>query len=82
MSKVFSDELYDYYEIEVKVDVICLRYFFKLVDNNDNICYYGNYRFYNKFTHSSLAMRSFILYVSVVECFCADVFICYSNIYP
>lgn len=48
MSKVFSDELFDYYEVEINIDVICLRYFFKLTDNNNDVTYYGNYRFYNK----------------------------------
>ena len=55
MSKVFSDELYDYYEVEVTIDVIWLRYFFKLIDSNDNISYYGNYRFYDKTTNKALA---------------------------
>lgn len=46
MKKVFSDELFDYYEGEINIDVICLRYFFKLI-SRDEISYYGNYRFYN-----------------------------------
>ena len=47
MEKVFSDEIYDYYETEINIEVICLRYFFKLIKSNETI-YYGNYRFYNR----------------------------------
>ena len=47
MDKVFSDELYDYYEIDINIDVICLRYFFKFIKSGETV-YYGNYRFYNK----------------------------------
>lgn len=47
MNKVFSDGIFDYYEVEIKAEVICLRYFFKLSDEKE-ILYYGNYRYYNK----------------------------------
>lgn len=47
MEKVFSDEIYDYYETEINIEVICLRYFFKLIKSNETI-YYGNYRFNNR----------------------------------
>lgn len=69
MSKVFSDELYDYYEVEVEIDVICLRYFFKLVDNIDNISYYGNYRFYNKLIKEISEMFDFSMQARVEEMF-------------
>ena len=69
MSKVFSDELYDYYEVEVNIDVICLRYFFKLIDNNDNFSYYGNYRFYTKTIKEIGEMFDFSMQVRVEEIF-------------
>ena len=47
MQKVFTDAYYDYFEVEIEIDVICLRYFFKFA-SNDEISYYGNYRFYNR----------------------------------
>lgn len=47
MNKVFCDGIYDYYEVEVTTEVICLRYFFKLV-SEDEILYYGNYRYFTK----------------------------------
>ena len=47
MEKVFSDELYDYYETEINIEVICLRYFFKFIKDSE-VIYYGNYRFYNR----------------------------------
>lgn len=47
MEKVFSDELYDYYEAEINIEVICLRYFFKFIKDSE-VIYYGNYRFYNR----------------------------------
>ena len=33
MQKVFTDAYYDYFEVEIEIDVICLRYFFKFVSN-------------------------------------------------
>ena len=68
MSKVFSDELYDYYEVEVNVDVICLRYFFKLV-SEDEILYYGNYRYFHKLIKDIGEMFDFSQKVRVEEIF-------------
>jgi glycosidase len=69
MSKVFSDELYDYYEIEISIDVICLRYFFKLEDNNKEILYYGNYRFYKNIINDIGEMFDLSQQVRVEEIF-------------
>lgn len=45
MQKFASDSLHDYYEAEISMDVICLRYYFELSDTLGKICYYGNYDF-------------------------------------
>lgn len=45
MKKFASDSVCDYYETEIRMDVICLRYYFELVDTEGNTCYYGNYDF-------------------------------------
>uniref|UniRef100_UPI0040575A09 alpha amylase N-terminal ig-like domain-containing protein n=1 Tax=Agathobacter sp. TaxID=2021311 RepID=UPI0040575A09 len=48
MYKVASDSYCDYFECELKFDVVCLRYFFELEDCKGDIAYYGNYDFYRK----------------------------------
>ena len=48
MEKVASDSLFDYYEAVVEMDVICLRYYFELVDKAGNTAYFGNCEFYDK----------------------------------
>ena len=45
MQKFASDSLCDYYEAEIDMDVICLRYYFELTDALGKTCYYGNYDF-------------------------------------
>ncbi len=45
MKKIASDEVSDYYEAEIEKEVVCLRYYFELVDNEGNVFYYGNYSF-------------------------------------
>ena len=47
MKKIASDRYNDYFEIIISIDVICLRYFFELEDQNGLIKYYGNYSFYD-----------------------------------
>lgn len=46
MEAAASDGLFDYYEAAVRMDVICLRYFFELTDRQGQTAYYGNYEFY------------------------------------
>lgn len=41
-----SDNLLDYYEAELDMDVVCLRYFFEIRDREGNVAYYGNHGFY------------------------------------
>jgi len=48
MDKVASDRFYDYYEAIVEMDVICLRYYFELIDKAGEVSYYGNCEFYDK----------------------------------
>ena len=48
MVKVASDGITDYYEISMPLKVVCLRYFFELVDCEGNRIYYGNYSFWKK----------------------------------
>ena len=48
MEKVASDSIYDYFEYLLKVDMICIRYFFELTDFNNETIYYGNYEFYSE----------------------------------
>ena len=48
MQKVATDGVVDYYETAMSLDMICFRYFFELVDSNDQSIYYGNYTFFEK----------------------------------
>lgn len=43
-----SDVYCDYYEATLEMDVVCLRYFFELVDYEGNRTYYGDYLFYDE----------------------------------
>lgn len=45
MKRVAQDGCHDYYEIELDIDVVCLRYFFELVDNDGQQIFYSNCRF-------------------------------------
>ena len=47
MTKVTTDRYSDYFEVVIDIDVICLRYFFELEDNDGLIKYYGNYFLYD-----------------------------------
>lgn len=47
MKKAASDRWCDYYEAEIRMDVICLRYYFELVDRAGMVCYYGNQEFFS-----------------------------------
>lgn len=46
MEKVASDMWCDYYEAQIEMDVVCLRYFFELVDKEGRCAYYGNHDFF------------------------------------
>lgn len=48
MTKAASDQYHDFYEAEVACDVICLRYYFELVDSKGRRTFYGNYEFFEE----------------------------------
>lgn len=48
MEKVASDRFHDYFEAELKMDVICLRYFFEITDKEGKTVYFGNGEFYQE----------------------------------
>ena len=48
MYKIASDNYCDYYEVQVEMDMVCLRYQFELEDYEGNIYYYANHEFYAK----------------------------------
>lgn len=47
MNVMAKNDLYDYYEVEIKFDMISMGYFFKLESENE-LAYYGNYKFFDK----------------------------------
>lgn len=46
MERVASGRFNDYYEALIDIDVICLRYYFEIIDREGCKTYYGNYDFY------------------------------------
>lgn len=46
MKRVSFDRYHDYFEAQIPMDVVCLRYFFELEGADGVISYYGNHRFY------------------------------------
>ena len=45
MKKVATSQFQDYYEAQIQMHLICLRYFFELTDMQGEKVYYGNYEF-------------------------------------
>lgn len=45
MKKVAVSQFHDYYEAQIKMHLICLRYFFEFTDTQGETVYYGNYEF-------------------------------------
>lgn len=45
MKRVAQDHSHDYFEAELEIDVVCLRYYFELIDQQGNKQYYSNCRF-------------------------------------
>lgn len=45
MNRVASDGCHDYFEVELTIDVVCLRYFFELTDRSGERIFYSNCRF-------------------------------------
>lgn len=48
MKPAHSDGCRDYYEAEVEIDVICLRYFFEIEDRAGAVVYYSGHAFYHQ----------------------------------
>ncbi len=48
MKKVASDNYCDYYEAQLNMDLVCLRYQFELEDSEGQIFYYANHEFYKE----------------------------------
>lgn len=46
MKRVAGDACHDYFEAEVTIDVVCLRYFFELTDHHGQTLYYSSCRFW------------------------------------
>lgn len=47
MMLVARDCSHDYYEVQIEIDVVCLRYFFEIIDQEGKKTYYSNCRFLN-----------------------------------
>jgi len=45
MKKVAVSQFHDYYEAQINMHLICLRYFFEFTDTQGEKVYYGNYEF-------------------------------------
>ena len=45
MKKVATSQFHDYYEAQLQMHLICLRYFFEFMDMHGEKVYYGNYEF-------------------------------------
>lgn len=46
MKKIATDNWCDYYETELEIDMVCLRYQFELEDFEGKILFYGNHEFH------------------------------------
>lgn len=45
MIRAAADSTQDHWEAEVSMDMVCLRYWFELIDRDGNTMYYANFRF-------------------------------------
>ena len=45
MKKIATSQFHDYYEAQLRMNLICLRYFFEFTDMQGEKVYYGNYEF-------------------------------------
>lgn len=43
-----SDNILDYWEVLLEFDVVCLRYWFEIIDREGRTAYYANYLFWDK----------------------------------
>ena len=45
MKKAATSQFHDYYEVQLQMHLVCLRYFFEFTDMQGEKVYYGNYEF-------------------------------------
>lgn len=45
MKRVADDGIHDYFETEINVNMLCIRYYFEIQDTKGETLYYGNYSF-------------------------------------
>ena len=69
MRRVAQDGCHDYYEVELDIDVVCLRYFFELVGNDGEHIYYANCRFVREAPDDNDRMFDLPQNLREVECF-------------
>lgn len=48
MRRVACDGVHDYFEAELHINMLCIRYFFEMEDQDAATVYYGNYSFYDR----------------------------------
>ena len=48
MKKIATSQFHDYYEAQLQMHLICLRYYFEFTDTHGEKIYYGNYEFYKE----------------------------------
>ena len=48
MKKIATSQFHDYYEAQLQMHLICLRYYFEFTDMHGEKIYYGNYEFYKE----------------------------------
>ena len=48
MKKIATSQFHDYYEAQLQIHLICLRYYFEFTDTQGEKIYYGNYEFYKE----------------------------------
>lgn len=69
MKRVAQDGCHDYYEAELKLDLVCLRYFFELVGKDGQRLFYGNCRFYQTALDDNDRMYDLPQTLREAECF-------------
>lgn len=69
MKLVASDVYHDYYEADVTIDMLCLRYFFELLGTDGSCHYYGDYRFFDQAPSDVEAMFDMPQILREEECF-------------
>lgn len=69
MRRVAQDNSHDYYEVELEVQVVCLRYFFELLGKDGQTMYYANCRFYRNAPDDNDRMFDMPQTLRETECF-------------